>query len=95
MAKDFSKAFYNSKEWRHCKEEYLKSKFYLCERCGNPATIVHHRTYLTPSNIENPEMRTSWSNLEALCQDCHNKEHHSKYEKPRWICDEYGRVTAR
>lgn len=55
----------------------MKSRHYLCERCGEPAKICHHKEYLTPKNINNPEVTLSWYNLEALCQDCHNKEHNT------------------
>lgn len=47
----------------------------ICERCGAPARIVHHRKYITRANINNPAITLNWDNLEALCQDCHNKEH--------------------
>ena len=79
--KEWAETFYNSQAWRECRETYLQSKGYLCERCstpGNPviAKVVHHKTYLTKININNPYITLSWDNLEALCQDCHNKEHH-------------------
>lgn len=50
----------------------------LCERCGEPAKIVHHKIWLTPKNIHEQSITLCWDNLEALCQDCHNKEHHAK-----------------
>jgi len=33
MAKEFSKRFYNSKQWKNCKASYIKSIHELCERC--------------------------------------------------------------
>ena len=75
--KDYAKDFYNSKAWRDTQAAYMASKHYICERCGDTARIVHHKTYITPENINNPNITLSWSNLEALCQDCHNKEHSS------------------
>ena len=77
MAKDWAIDFYNSKAWEDCRLAFLQSKFFICERCGGAATIAHHKTYLTPANINNPDITLNWENLEALCQDCHNKEHHS------------------
>lgn len=53
----------------------MSSKNGICERCGAPARIVHHREYITPENINDPDITLNWDNLEALCQDCHNKEH--------------------
>lgn len=34
------------------------------------------------------------SNLEALCQDCHNKEHHRKDKKRRYMFDEEGNLIS-
>lgn len=75
--KDYAKGFYNSKAWRDTQAAYMASKHYICERCGKPARIVHHKTYITPQNIHDVNITLNWSNLEALCQDCHNKEHSS------------------
>lgn len=81
MAKEWAKAFYNSKAWQQCKDSYIISVHGLCERCMKhglyvPGKIVHHTILLTPSNINNPEASLNWKRLELLCQDCHNKEHH-------------------
>lgn len=66
---------YNSRKWRRIRKEYLESKNYICERCGKPATICHHKTYLTESNVTDGLTAYDFSNLESLCQDCHNLEH--------------------
>lgn len=58
----------------------MKSKHWLCERCGGAAKIAHHKTWLNKDNINNPDITLNWDNLEALCQDCHNKEHNSNKE---------------
>ena len=83
MAKDWAIDFYNSKAWEDCRLAFMRSKFFICERCGGAATIAHHITYLTPKNINDPNVTLNWSNLESLCQDCHNKEHQSKYSATR------------
>lgn len=75
--KAWAEQFYNSDAWRACREGFLQSKGYLCERCSTPdnpvvAKIAHHKIYLTKENINNPYIALSWDNLEALCQDCHN-----------------------
>ena len=77
MAKDFSRWFYDSTAWRKTREAYIKSVFGLCERCGKPGKVVHHKTELTPTNINDFNISLSFNNLELLCQDCHNAEHHS------------------
>ena len=73
--KAWAKEFYEGQAWRQTRAAYLLSQHYICERCGDIAKVVHHRTYLTPQNINSPELTLSWNNLEALCQECHNKEH--------------------
>lgn len=75
MAKDYSYKFYQSKAWEQTRAAYLASVHYICERCGSPAKIVHHKIYISPANIDNIKITLDWTNLEALCQDCHNKEH--------------------
>ncbi len=75
--KEYARSFYKSKAWMKTQAAYMSSKNYICERCGGMAKIVHHKTYITPQNINDPNITLSWSNLEALCQDCHNKEHSS------------------
>lgn len=48
----------------------------MCERCGQPASQVHHKIYLTDSNLQDPEISLAWENLELLCDKCHAEEHH-------------------
>ena len=86
MAKEFAKAFYSSKAWQDCRNEYIKRAHYLCEDClakgiYKPATIVHHIEELTPLNIHRPEIATGFDNLRAVCRECHN-EHHDN--RGRW-----------
>jgi 5-methylcytosine-specific restriction endonuclease McrA len=80
MAKEWAKSFYKSKEWQECREAYIAEVNGLCERClengkVNPGKIVHHIEYLTPDNINDPEITLNFDNLEYLCLDCHNEEH--------------------
>lgn len=95
--KPWAESFYNSDNWRTCRETFLQSKGYLCERCStsdNPvvAKIAHHKTYLTKENINDPYISLSWDNLEALCQDCHNKEHHQSKTQIKYKFDENGEI---
>ncbi|PTL37643.1 HNH endonuclease [Alkalicoccus saliphilus] len=76
MAHDYAKAFYTSKEWIRCRIGFMRSKHYICERCGDVASICHHKKYITPENIHDPQVTLNWDQLEALCQNCHNIEHH-------------------
>lgn len=75
MAREFSKAFYNSKEWQTTREAIFKRDNYLCVHCGRPAEEVHHKTRLTPNNIFDTTITLNPSNLVSLCKDCHFEEH--------------------
>lgn len=79
MAKDFAKKFYTSKAWRDCRNAFFIYRHGLCNRCGGAGKIVHHKIVLNPFNINDPDVSLNFTNLELLCQDCHNKEHHEKY----------------
>ena len=94
---EFADRFYKSAAWKRCRASYLVSVGSLCERCLTkgmivPATQVHHKIKLTPENINRPEIALNWSNLVALCKDCHLKIHR---KKKRWSVDENGVVTLR
>ncbi|RKO62388.1 HNH endonuclease signature motif containing protein [Caldibacillus debilis] len=97
MAKDFAKAFYNSEAWRQCRDAYFVFRHGLCERCGRPGKIVHHKIYLTPENINDPDVSLNWDYLELLCQDCHNREHSEKKSPTRndVMFDEFGNLIKR
>ncbi|WP_084038417.1 HNH endonuclease signature motif containing protein [Brochothrix campestris] len=68
--------------WKKCRRGYIDSVGGLCERClrrkkFKPGKIVHHIKYITEENIDDVYITLNWSNLEYLCQDCHNQEHHA------------------
>lgn len=80
MAQAFARSFYKSKAWQQCRLSYISSVNGLCERClergrYTPGYIVHHVIYITPDNINDPEVTLNHSNLEYLCLPCHNREH--------------------
>ena len=75
---EWAKEFYKSKAWQKCRANFLLSRHCICERCSSAAIIVHHKTYLNQTNINDPNVTLNWENLEALCKDCHNKEHMGK-----------------
>ena len=81
--------FYKNKRWRQCQADYMSSVNHLCERCKTkgryiPADIVHHKIHLTSGNMNDPSVANNFENLEALCQDCHNKEHFGDKEPRRF-----------
>ena len=69
--------FYHSPAWRRLSRAFLQSRYYICERCGKPAEIAHHKRYITPDNLSDPAITLNADNLQALCRDCHNAEHFS------------------
>ena len=102
MAKEWAKDFYNSREWRECREAYIQTVDGLCERClekgiVKPGYIVHHIEHLTPQNIDNPEVTLNWENLEYLCQTCHQHEHYleeKEVTREGLIFNETGELVA-
>jgi len=94
----FARAFYKSAAWEHCRIAYMKSVGNLCEKCLakgliTPATMVHHKIYITPENINDPSITLSNDNLQALCRQCH-ADAHTGHER-RYTVDALGRVSAR
>lgn len=60
--KAWAKSFYLSAAWEKTRAAYLMSQDYICERCGQPAKIVHHKRWLNRENIndikKSPEAET-------------------------------------
>ena len=96
VMQEYAKTFYKSKAWQACRASYLKQARGLCEVCLKrgqyvPADTVHHIKHITPQNITDPTITLSFSNLMAVCRDCHAELHKSK---KRYRVDKFGRVTA-
>jgi len=95
--REFAKEFYRSKTWQRCRDDYARSKAWLCERCLSrglykPGEIVHHKRHLTPDNIGDPSVTLSWDNLQLVCRDCHAELH--RHRQRRFRVDAMGRVTV-
>jgi 5-methylcytosine-specific restriction endonuclease McrA len=73
--KPWAEEFYKSLAWQKCRRAYRAKRFGICERCGKPAKIVHHKIYLNQKNISDPSVSLNFDNLELLCHECHNLEH--------------------
>lgn len=72
--------FYNTTTWQNCRNAYVKSVGGICERCYEKGLIrhgehVHHIIHLTPDNVSDPNISTSFDNLILLCRECHEAEH--------------------
>lgn len=83
IPRHISQPFYKSAAWKRCRAGYIKSVGGLCERCVKEGKItkgyiVHHKQYLTEATINDPKVSLSWSNLEYLCFEHHQKEHFEK-----------------
>lgn len=87
MARDFSKAFYNSKEWEKVRHAVMMRDRFLCVNCGRAATEVHHKIHLTPKNIGDPNITLNMDNLVSLCKDCHFEAHRGEHGQGR-VCEE-------
>lgn len=96
--KPYAVAFYKSKAWKTCRAAYMSKVGGLCEDClkagrFTPAEIVHHVQEITPENIDDPSITLSFSNLRAVCRECHAIEHGAHVK--RYKLDELGRVVFR
>jgi 5-methylcytosine-specific restriction enzyme A len=76
----WAKGFYQSTAWRKCREAYIAYVHGLCERCQSPGYIVHHKVWLTPNNINDPNVSLNHMHLEYLCIECHNRTHSKHIE---------------
>lgn len=79
MAKEFAYKFYHSAAWKKCRNAYIKKRMAvdggMCETCHSVrGYIVHHKTELTPANINDPMVTLHMDNLKYDCLTCHNKE---------------------
>lgn len=78
MAKSWAKKFYNSNAWIKCKKSYIAERILtdggLCEQCHtNHGYIIHHKTKLTPENINDPDVSLNFDNLMYVCKKCHDE----------------------
>ena len=63
----------------------------ILQRCWYKAYEGHKR-WLNRESINDISVTLCWDNLEALCQDCHNKEHHKQERHKRYRFDENGGI---
>ena len=98
MAKDFAKAFYDSKEWHRVRAYCLMRDRFCCQHCGMPAQEVHHIKHLNPDNIWDPHIALNPDNLVSLCKDCHFEQHRQDSGKGSecaegYCFDEFGQLV--
>lgn len=100
MAKEFSKWFYNSSQWRKTRKAFIKYRQSidggLCEMCKEKmGYIVDHKIELTPYNINNPDISLSFNNFQYLCHNCHNKKTFRKWGEQKYEFDDNGMVVPK
>lgn len=68
----------------------------MCETCGNRTGelgyIVHHKTWLTPENINDPSISLNHDNLKYSCLICHNREKETEQEEARYYFNAEGEI---
>ena len=110
MAQEFSKKFYNSKEWKIFRANLIlkimaETGTVKCEMCNKEITEpkerqFHHIKELTPLNIYDVNITLNEENIMLLCQHCHNKVHNryckgvNKPKKEKGIYIVYGPPLA-
>lgn len=91
MARSTSRQFYWGPKWQKERAIYRREHPF-CERClkegiYKPADLVHHKEYLDDAKAKDARIALNFDNLESLCADCHNKEHHKgqiRRKNRRW-----------
>lgn len=72
MAKEWAKKFYQSTNWIMTRDYVMAKYHFICQKChNNPAEIVHHIVWLTPQNINDPNITLGEDNLMPVCRECH------------------------
>ena len=84
--------FYVSRAWLNARRQALHDANYQCQRCkasligmGRHAHVHHRKEYKRA-----PALAIEPLNLMALCQPCHNAEHHTMKGNGSTACDEQG-----
>ena len=71
--------FYQTKEWRKVRQIILNLNGGKCAKCHKKAHMVHHLKKVK----EFPLLALLITNLEPLCNSCHNEEHPEKLAATR------------
>lgn len=112
MSYGIRKDFYHSKVWNVIRKNIWLKQNLLCNRCHKPVYvdgisewiprekrrigIVHHKIYLNNSNIYDDNISLDENNLEGLCKECHESEHHQDISKrSEYIFDEEGNLIPK
>jgi 5-methylcytosine-specific restriction endonuclease McrA len=80
--------YLKSDKWKAKRLRVLQRDNFICQKCGDRAWQVHHKTYERIFN-EHP------SDLVSLCGDCHKDIHKIKKSKKISVFGGIGKVWAR
>lgn len=112
MSYGIRQEFYHSRAWNDVRRNVWLRQNLLCNRCHRPVYvdgisdylpkekrrtgIVHHKEYLNEININDINITLNMDNLEGLCKECHEKEHHSNQSvRDEYIFDENGNLIRK
>lgn len=104
--------FYKSKVWEKVRKTVWLKQNLLCNRCHRPVYvdglsewlpksqrrtgIVHHKIYLNDSNVYDKEVALNKDNLEGICKECHEQEHHQDLStRKEYEFDELGNLKLK
>lgn len=99
MAREFSRAFYKTSQWRKTRAAAYKRDGGLCQDCLKkglitPGREVHHIIELTEDNITNPSISLGLDNLVTLCKSCHEARHNVSNRNKRYCVNADGSVQT-
>ena len=88
--------FYSSPAWKKFSESIRRQRHYVCEKCGQPGNVVHHRIPLTERNVNDPTISLNPGNMQLLCRECHERHHNRAAKQPKRtvLFDEQGNVVG-
>ena len=112
MSYGVRKDFYNSTAWKRTRKSIWIKQNLLCNRCHKPVYvdglsewlpkekrrigIVHHIEYLTNDNVYDDNISLNENNLEGICKECHEEEHHKDLSTRKdYKFDEEGNLIKR
>lgn len=104
--------FYHSKAWKQVKKNVWLKQHLVCNRCHKPVYvdgisdwipkekrrtgIVHHKIYLNDINVYDDSIALDENNLEGICKECHEEEHHQDIAKRKeYIFNEDGELVKK
>ena len=112
MSYGIRKDFYHSKAWNNVRKTVWIKQHLLCNRCHKPVYvdglsewlpkekrrigIVHHKEYLNNTNIYDDRITLDENNLEGLCKECHELEHHQDISnRKEYMFDDNGNLIPK